>query len=267
MTRRSLRGLCHLVWTPTLITVGLLSGLAVHAQSVAGPTPSLQFSVASVKPGDPSVSSDSFEYRPEAGEFDSNSATLTQLIGFAYDVRAHQIVGGQNWRNSTGFTIDAKAENSIPDGPAGTQMFRSMLRALLAEHFHLVVHEETRQAPVYELIVGKDGSKLKQGTEVAGGVRTEPGRLIGTATPMFLLVNQLSRQLGRTVIDNTGLHGKYDFNLRWEPDSFGRDTPPSDSPGPSIFTAVQEDLGLKLQPTKGPVSSIVIERMEKPDPN
>jgi uncharacterized protein (TIGR03435 family) len=270
MTCRSFLATHLFVRATVFVLASLLGGLSVHAQSAAAHAPNPDFSVTSVKPGDPSVRRGSLEYRPEVGEFDSNSATLDQLIGFAYDVRAYQIVGGPKWRDTASFTIDAKAESPIPSGPASTQIFRTMVQALLAKRFQLVVRQETRDAPVYELVVDKNGSKLKEGTEATGGIRMETGQLIGMAAPMFLLVNQLSRQLGRTVIDKTGLLRKYDFTLRWEPDSgpAGSDTPLlSDSPGPSIFTAVQDDLGLKLQPTKGPVKFIVIDRLEKPDAN
>jgi len=92
------------------------------------------------------------------------------------------------------------------------------------------------------------------------------GQLTGVAVPVFLLVNQLSRQLGRSVIDKTGLAGKYDFTLQWEPDSpaFTSDAPTAaDSSGPTIFTALEQDLGLKLQSAKGPVNLVVIDRVEK----
>ncbi len=167
-----------------LILASFFGGLAVHAQPVAAPAPGPKFSVASVRPGDPSVVRGGFEYRPEAGEFDSYCVTLDRLIGFAYDVRAHQIVGGPKWLDTASFTIDAKAKNAIPSGPAGTQMFRTMLQALLAERFHLIVRQEMREAPVYELVVGKDGSKLRQGTEAAGGIQAKPGELKGTTVPI-----------------------------------------------------------------------------------
>jgi uncharacterized protein (TIGR03435 family) len=149
-------------------------------------------------------------------------------------------------------------------------MFRTMLRGLLSERFQLIARQETREDSVYELVVAKGGSKLREGTETSGGIRIGLGRLTGASAPMFLLVNQLSRQLERTVIDKTALTGKYDFTLKWEPTAGpgGPDAaPPSDSLGPSLFTAVQEDLGLKLQSAKGGVNVIVIHRLEKPDAN
>ena len=96
------------------------------------------------------------------------------------------------------------------------------------------------------------------------------GQFTGTAAPLFLLINQLSTVLGRSVIDKTGLTARYDFTLKWEPDPgvFGADASPvPDSSRPSIFTAVQEDLGLRLQPAKGLVGIVVIDHVEKPDAN
>lgn len=254
--------------TSVIVLSILFGGVAVHAQLAATPAVGNEFSVASVRPGDPSAGRGSVEYQPEAGRFTSNSATLDQLIGFAYDIRPHQIIGGPGWRGSAGFTIEAKADRPLPSGPVGTQMFRTMLQKLLIERFKLIAHEEMRETTVYELGIAKDGSKLKEDTKEVGGVRMASGEFVGTAAPMFLLVNQLSRQLGRTVVDKTGLTGKYDFSLKWQPDP-GLSGPDASSQGsgPSIFTAVQEDLGLRLQSAKAQVKFIVIDRLEKPDAN
>jgi hypothetical protein len=137
--RKSQRFLRALV----VVLVSVCGGLAVYAQSDAAPGAAPKFSVVSVKPGDPGVLQGSLEYRPEAGKFSSNAATLDQLIGFAYDVRPHQIVGGPKWRDSSTFAIEALAESStpIPAGPAGTQMFRTMLQGLLAERFQLIARQ------------------------------------------------------------------------------------------------------------------------------
>jgi uncharacterized protein (TIGR03435 family) len=151
---------------------------------------------------------------------------------------------------------------------------RMMLRSLLADRFRLRVHRETKHEAVYELVAAKGGSKLTE--RVAGGpaerrLRFGPGELTGAAVPMLLLADQLSRLLGRSVVDKTALAGSYDFTLRWipRPDEFtplGRPepTPPEDSSGPSIFTALEEQLGLKLQPSNGLVEILVVDRAERP---
>ncbi|MCU1323633.1 MAG: hypothetical protein JWM43_3282 [Acidobacteriaceae bacterium] len=272
MTHRFLQEIRLFANASIFVLAIVFGGLTVQAQSAPAHATDLKFSVISVRPGDPAIAHGSFEYRPAAGKFSSNSATLDQLIGFAYDVRVHQIVGGSDWRSSARFTIEAIAdERAIPlsSGADGTQVFRVMLQALLVERFQFAAHLETRDAPVYELVVGKHGSRLKEGTEAFGGIHMAPGQLTGVAVPMYLFVNQLSRQLGRTVVDKTGLTGKYDLSLRWEPDSglVTAEASRPDSSGPSIFTAVQEDLGLKLQSTKGPVRFVVIDRLERPSAN
>jgi uncharacterized protein (TIGR03435 family) len=152
-----------------------------------------------------------------------------------------------------------------------------MVQSLLANRFKLAAHRVTREESIYELIVNKGGHKLKEVPDnPEGQVRIAPGQLIGTAAPMFLLVGQLSRQLGRAVVDKTSLAGKYDFNVTWTPDfdlpGGAKDaagtlaSPPVNADAPSIFTAVQE-LGLSLQPAKGTVDMLVIDHAEKPDSN
>jgi uncharacterized protein (TIGR03435 family) len=169
-----------------------------------------------------------------------------------------------------------------------------MLQPALAERFKLKVHSETKQLPVYELIVAKGGAKLKEATAgdtYANGIkgpdgvgrggmmRSGPGQLTAQAVPMTSLANLLSQQLHRTVLDKTGLTAKYDLELNWTPDqgsdpmfkgpegSPQRADAAPDSSGPSIFTALQEQLGLKLQSANGPVETLVIDHVEMPSEN
>lgn len=243
----------------------------VNAQSTPSPAatdPKPKFELASIKPGDPSVRG-SFEYRPEAGRFTANSATLTQLITFAYDVRAYQLAGGPKWRDSAAFTIDAKAGGPTPPEPKARQLFQLMLQDLLADRFHLAVHRETRDDRIYELVMDRGGSKLVENTAPNGGIRMGSGQLRGTAAPLFLLVNQLSRVVERKVIDKTSLQSKYDFLLEWQPDSpeFGQETAATPDAPTSIFAALREGAGLQLKAATGPVDYIIIEKLEKPDDN
>ena len=142
-----------------------------------------------------------------------------------------------------------------------------------------MAHHETREEQIYELMIDKGGSKMKEAVNTAndspkgiqGGGK---GELIGMAAPMALLAVVFSQQLGHSVIDKTGLNGKYDFTLKWTPDpSVGPPPagapggPPPDPNGPSLFTAVQEQLGLKLQSTRGPVDILLIDHVEKPSEN
>ncbi len=169
---------------------------------------------------------------------------------------------------------------------------RRMLQALLADRFQLKLHSDTKQLAVYALVLAKNGPKLQaaisgdtypngfKGPDGGGGpgmifMEGNGGPVTGQGVPIADLVRLLSQQLGRTVVDKTGLTGKYDFKLKWTPDENqgppgppGADNaPPPDSSGPSIFTAVQEQLGLKLESQKGAVKILVVDHGEKPSEN
>ena len=216
---------------------------------------------------------------------------------------ASQITGGPKWIESDRFDIVAKAPGDPQPGPNGppTAMF-AMLRTLLADRFQLILHRESKEMAIYALVParadGKLGPQLKPaatdcaammaaargrgapppppapGERMPCGMRMFPGNLSGGSSSMAQLTNVLARFVNRTVVDQTGLAGNYDLDLQWTPDQMpqGRGDPPPGAPalpaidpnGPSIFTAVQEQLGLKLESTKGPVSVVVIDRVEHP---
>lgn len=251
------------------LVIGLWTAPASPAATAASTGPT--FEVATVKPGD--ANDPQFGLMSRNGRFTATNATLEQLVGVAYDVRNNQISGGPTWLVSDKYSIDAESNHTTAGLTRGPQM-QMMLRSLLADRFRLRVHRETKHEAVYELVAAKGGSKLTE--RVAGGpaerrLRFGPGELTGAAVPMLLLADQLSRLLGRSVVDKTALAGSYDFTLRWipRPDEFtplGRPepTPPEDSSGPSIFTALEEQLGLKLQPSNGLVEILVVDRAERP---
>jgi uncharacterized protein (TIGR03435 family) len=160
-----------------------------------------------------------------------------------------------------------------------------MVQSLLAERFELKVSQSSKELPIYALVVTKNGLKLSQTADPQPGpgagtrstTRLQPGELTARGMPMSALAERLSREVGRQVVDKTGLQGGYDFTLHWTPElqtrplgagdgSQGPATSP-DATGPSIFTAIQEQLGLKLESQKGPVGTIVIDRIEKPSAN
>jgi uncharacterized protein (TIGR03435 family) len=274
--------------TEVIASALILSGLMLACSlaprwiAFAQQQPRPSFEVASVKPGDPNNRQVCVCFEPP-GRFVGINVTLKMLIGDAYNLRNHQISGGPNWLDSAKFDIEGKVPGATPipaglDGPP--RILRLMEQSLLEERFKLAVHRETREEQVYELVVDRGGPKLKEAADTPGGPQgigfNGRGHLTGTAAHMMLFVNELSQLLGRTVIDKTGLTGKYDFTLKWTPDpgmlpgfvADGPDAPPPPDPnGPSIFTAMQEDLGLKLQAAKGPVEIIVIDHAEKPDAN
>jgi uncharacterized protein (TIGR03435 family) len=228
---------------------------------------------------------------------------ISAAHGTPQPLPAFQITGGPKWIESDRFDIVAKAPGDPQPGPNGPPpaMF-AMLRTLLADRFQLILHRETKDMAIYALVLaradGKLGPQLKPATtdcaammaaargrgapppppapgdRMPCGMRMFPGNLSGGSSPIAQLTNVLARFVNRTVVDQTGLTGNYDLDLQWTPDQMpqGRGDPPPGAPalpaidpnGPSIFTAVQEQLGLKLESTKGPVSVVVIDRVEHP---
>jgi len=241
-------------------------GLA-HAQSSV-------FEVASIKPAPPGGRRVTFDYRPDGG-FTATNITLAILIRQAYEVMDFQLSGGPAWTESDRFDISAKP------GYALTRAQSNMaLQSLLADRFHLVVARTQKEMPIYVLTTAKGGLKLEKldraPMEGDGDFRAGGGHLMGQGASMHDLSVMLCGIMGRRVQDETGADGIFDVKLDWTPESF-RPTdpnrreehglPPPDPNGASIFTAMQEQLGLKLESKKGPVEIIVISRAEKPTEN
>lgn len=237
------------------------------------------FDVASVRQNLSGAEGGSVRLTP-GGRLVARNAPLRLLISAAYDVRDFQLFGGPAWMASDHFDIEAK----IAGNPAQEQMSR-LLQTLLSDRFQLRVHREKRELPVYRLLVAKGGSKLQPAKEgqctpmnpppekfdpatlrPCGGFNNNIGMMLGGSVAPAKLAAGLSRTLGRTVVDETGLTGSYDINLHWNPD----DTLPAvadRSADPSFFTALQEQLGLTLEAGKGPVEVLVVDQAEKPSEN
>jgi uncharacterized protein (TIGR03435 family) len=211
------------------------------------------FDAASVKPVDPADGTESWMQNSQ-GEF-AIIGSLRSLIRYAWDIEDFRIEGGPKWLDADKFRIDAK-----PGGPQA----KLMLRTLLAGRFKLAVHNETKQFPAYALVIGKNGSKLVKAGILDNGPSSGRGMLRG-AMDMPALAKSLSAILGRNVIDQTGLSGSYKFSLRWTPDDQSANA--TGTSPPSIVTAIQEQLGLKLESTRGPVEILVIDHAEKPSAN
>ena len=205
--------------------------------------------------------------------------TLHQFIRLAYGVQDPQIVGGPDWLNSEKYDVDAKIGSSVAEAlnrldkdQANSERLH-MIQLLLADHFKLTLHRETKELPAYVLVVGDGGPKLqtaKAGNTYPDGMKGPDGRPVGTGyfepakgkiifqgRPLSSLVQYLSDRLGRTVVDKTRLAGNYDFALQWAPTS-------PELSSPSIMEAVQEQLGLKLEAQTTATDVIVIDRAEKP---
>ena len=217
---------------------------------------------------------------------------MKELIKIAYDLNYgadQQVSGGPAWTGSARFDIEAKEDPALGEklqklssDERGKQL-RQMLRGLLADRFKLQVHHESSELSVYELVMPKSGSKLMpsvaQPSSIDADNSAKPrswirfagkGLLEGNDADAATLVTALSMQPeigGRLVVDKTGLTGKYDFTLKWTPDMGQGADPPGADAGPTLFTALQEELGLRLQPTKAPVDVIVIDHVELPSRN
>ena len=206
----------------------------------------------------------------------ASALTVSDLISYAFSLKGYQLTGLTDWMQSDRYDIIARAGS--PGSPTNEQV-RRMMQTLLAERFRLKVHGETREVPVYALVVGKNGSRLKENPAGSGVVRfNRKGRdveLVFNGTPIDRLVSQLPRMPGidRPVVDKTGLTGKYDFNLTLTDFQLSlnnveqRGIPAADSDGASVFTALQDQLGLRLESQKAPVEFVAIDTVDRPSEN
>jgi uncharacterized protein (TIGR03435 family) len=234
------------------------------SQGTATPTTSLAFEVASIKPIPPPLPSGGGPWIVTRGRFKAETGYVRGMVAWAHNVLGAQVKGGPDWVDREPYYVDARAE----DSQAGPDQIRLMLQTLLKDRFKLAVHRETQQGLVYKLVVGKNGSKLQ---DAKSGLKnyinwTGPGQVTFTENTTLLgLINVLSSLLGAPVVDETGIRGTYNFSLQF---TDPRDLRPrqSDSP-PDLLDAVQEQLGLQLQATKGPVEVLVIDHMERPSAN
>jgi uncharacterized protein (TIGR03435 family) len=269
---------------PGTAAVLILVAAALFAQSAAHP----QFEVASIKPSDAPRFTTSV--RPMPGGRLHAIGPLKLLIRAAYSLQEFQVVGGPAWIDNDPFEIDAKAEGN----PTREQVLE-MLQPMLEERFHLKVHHESREMPVYALGIDKGGAKLPAPkdtctpfdptgplppitspacgrTAIVGGATAWQLRGAGVGIPE--LIQTLKNILDRTVLDRTGLTGTYDIHVEFTPDAlaaglagmYGSPESPDQAP-PSIITAIREQLGLRLESTKGPVDVLVIDHVERPTAN
>lgn len=267
-----------------------------QAKATPDNVPSEAFDVASIRINKPTGGHFMFGGGWSPDGFTSFGATLHGLIRMAYGVQDSQVSGGPDWINSERYNVQAKMSSSAVDNlrklsPNQRDLVeKHMLQALLADRFHLVIRHESKELPVYALVIAKNGPKLKEANPAdtyakgfkapdgspagSGNMQFGGGELTGQGVPISVLVRELSQQpelAGRTVIDRTGLTGTYDFMLQWAPQgpisSDANSGAAPDSSGASIFTAVREQLGLRLEVTKGPVDTIVIEHAERASAN
>ena len=293
------------------VVFGLVYALQIRAQSsptAGAPLPS--FEVASIRPGDPHG-----EWNLNGGGLGSmlvaTNITVKRLILIAYDIDETRLGKMPSWAESQKYTIRATYPPNMPIPPQMQQrheLIDQMLQSLLGDRFALRVHRATKKLPVYELVVAKGGSKLtpmNKADFAAAGRPYDPEtsmlhwrpsmpeeHMTALGAAISQLTSVLTRNLGRPVVDKTGLTGRYDFKLTWmsSPGEMGPmpgvpafpggagasgngqpaqgvSTPAADSSGPSLFTAIQEQLGLKLKSAKSPAEILVIDHVEEPSEN
>ena len=264
-------------------TVFLMAGVNV-LQSQSSVTARPKFAVVSVKPNKTDCCTG---FGIGRGSSHGTHVTLQALIGLAYRVPSFEISGDASWVRSDRFDFECKAE----DPTADNNQLRLMLQSMLEDRFGLELHRETRESAIYALVVSKGGAKIRLSSDQTpaddvsptkpgdapnhGGLLSGNGLLVGNGIPLSRLATVISPQLERMVVDRTNLTGRYDIQLRWTPDSRelqpdnGGTRPqlPNISDAPSFFTAIQEQLGLKLESTRGPVEVIVIDRAHRPSEN
>lgn len=279
----------------TLVAVPIASAQGSTAQSPAADAvyvPTLTYDVASIRENQPSDSYTlSVVSPPHAGSFKVTSFTAEELILMAYGMKIFQVSGSPNWAQSARYDVQAKADLSVDEALQKLNNRQAllekqhMLQMLLADRFQLKVHRETKELPAFELTVLKNGPKLQETnveppTPEESKDPTHPKlpslyqrgdgqrgyEFIADGASMKAIVEMLEGQFQTTVVDKTGLTGKYTFTLQYHgamPDSTADD----DTTWPPLFKAIQEQLGLKLIPTKAPGTILIIDHIEKPSEN
>jgi bla regulator protein blaR1 len=254
------------------IAVGIFRIPPVRAQQPAG---TLEFDAVSVKESNPNSTNGTVISVTPGGTLHVVNATIN-LIETAYDVRSFQIEGGPKWADAAKYDVDA-TPGTRPLGaaapPPDWTNVRLKAQALLKDRFQLQLHRETRTGSIYSLVIAKAGVKssgLSATQSPHRGINAGQGTMLGEAASTADLTSKLSKLLGRPVTNNTGLEGNYDFKLEWTPDlgpSAPGGEPAETSVGPSLFSALQQQLGLRLEATKGPVDVLVIDHVDKPSDN
>ena len=284
-----------------LAVAGLVTAPLVAQQSEP---PGPKFEVVSIKPNRSADARQGFRAAP-GGRYTWTAFTLKALINVAHQRNAfdnRETAGGPSWIDTERFDVQVKAEEGATlndrDGFPGPLF--AMIRAMLADRFALRTHNEVRERPVYALTVARSDKRLGSGltkvdTDCAAAMRElaaptpgaarppgappcsfggGPGRVLGNTVSLAMFASVLSRQVGRPVVDRTGVTDYFNITLDFAPDSDARTAngppapqPPAVSDAPSIFTALQEQLGLKLEATRAPVDVLVIDTVSLPTEN
>ncbi len=245
-------------------TILILAAFGLTFGQTTTPSP-LKFEAISIKPNKSATERSSF--RINADRLSASNISARSLIETGYGVKTYQVFGAPDWLSTERFDVEAKSEQSATRG-----QMNEMLRNLLAERFMLSAHRDSKDIPVFVLTPAKTGSKLTEAVpddhpQVMFSMAGRKMQLTGMKAPVSLLTPWLTSILmstARPVLDKTGLAARYDFKMEWLPD----DAPAgSATDGPSIYTAIQEQLGLRLDAEKAPFDVLVIDHIERPSAN
>lgn len=287
-----LAGVAAVAAVALLLAAGLVHVAQIRAQAQAADASASipRFEVSSIKPTGPDEVGSMLKLTPDG--IVMTGVPVQMLLRQGFGVEDDRIIGVSGWVRSDRFDIQAKvdAEDAPKLKGLTIEQRAMMLPPLLEDRFKLKFHHLTRELPTYALVVAKSGPKLKEpkpeDTALNGGrgwhgMSMGRGKFEGKGAPIKFLIGPLSQQVGHTIVDKTGLIGNYDFTLKWTPDdavpamagagpggpSVGGEAPAHEAVGPSLFTALEEQLGLKLESQKGPMDVIVIDHIEKPSEN
>jgi uncharacterized protein (TIGR03435 family) len=233
------------------------------------------FEVATIRPSNPDRPGKLFTVKGR--QVITINTTLNDLITFAYGLHARQVTGGPAWMETEKYDVTGQPEGQ---GQPSREQLNAMVQKLLEDRFKLAMHREKRELPVYAIVVGNGGHKLTKNDTNPNGLPGLFFKGLGVLPAMNATMGDFAgvlqtAVLDRPVLDRTGLQGRYDFTLTWTPDETQfagmgiRVPPPSNDANapPGLFTAFQEQLGLRLESTKGPVEVLVVDRVEKPSEN
>ncbi|MFZ0744055.1 MAG: TIGR03435 family protein [Terracidiphilus sp.] len=277
--------------TISVMTLAIVVPMALAQVPKTSSTEAAAFDVASIRPNNSLGCRPVLFYRADG--IHATCVTLQQLIwntGASHQFGDHPIEGAPRWADSARFDVEAKVVGTEAeslqkfDWQQRQHIFTLMLRSLLADRFKLVVHKRPIEVPIFELVIAKNGPKLKEAQSkdptYPNGQIMNParGQMKGRGASLDWFAAILSTHVQREVVNRSGLTGRYDFTLQWQPEEGSisdlsdsgtpqEPQPQSDDLGPSIFTAIQEQLGLRLISAKGPGEAIVIDHVERPSEN
>jgi bla regulator protein blaR1 len=258
------------LWQSTLFAAAVALACAALRRNSLPPVPAYGYEAVSIHKAAAGQTGENYNTGPMGGLRTGNISVMS-LLKFAYDVRDYQIIGSPGWVLSDRYDIILTPDRSetavgpdtaVRESLAWVDRTRQRVQAVLRDRFGLVLRTEIHELPIYALTRTAKGATISRASgDHPAGFSNGPGHAESIGAPVKLLTDFLSRELSRPVVDETGLGGQYDFKLDWTPDSDTSGT------GPSIFTALNDQLGLKLESKKGPVQVYVVGKIEHPTEN